>query len=392
MVNEAESTISLAELRATLARRGIDLTDGQLKRRRREGLLLVSEQRHRPGLRGSESRYPSWSVDQLELVGRLAQRERRFAQLAVLVRWNGGWVEPGKLRGALIDLVEPLSTKARQLTGLALDDDDRTDQLAKALAEAHGRAATTKLMRRRLGNVREDIERTLHAFAAFATNGQLEWENHNPENADEPFGSIVERALGLDRARTDEIAGNGPLMRGRESTQQIIGELQAAGAFDLLNLGAAFASASDEAIGRAFEAAIACAGVLSEALAAIQVLVGDDVAGFASVTELDAGADPLRAALLVRGLLLMRPLMDDGALESVLQAARTALPQLQAASELSLALPQYTPFLGPHGPERLAELSGEERARVQREIQAHLEARPTPAGSPSGSGLQNDHA
>ncbi|HEX3615158.1 MAG TPA: hypothetical protein VHU61_01365, partial [Solirubrobacteraceae bacterium] len=123
MVNEAESTISLAELRATLARRGIDLTDGQLKRRRREGLLLVSEQRHRPGLRGSESRYPSWSVDQLELVGRLAQRERRFAQLAVLVRWNGGWVEPGKLRGALIDLVEPLSTKARQLTGLALDDD-----------------------------------------------------------------------------------------------------------------------------------------------------------------------------------------------------------------------------------------------------------------------------
>ena len=85
--------LTLDELRAALGLRGIELSDSQLKRLRREGLLLVDEQRHRPGLHGSESLYPAWTVDQLELVERLARGERRFAQLRVLVRWHGGWVE-----------------------------------------------------------------------------------------------------------------------------------------------------------------------------------------------------------------------------------------------------------------------------------------------------------
>jgi hypothetical protein len=112
-----DEPLTLAELRRALALRGIELSDSQLKRLRREGLLLVREQRHRAGLRGSESLYPAWTVDQLELVDRLAREERRFAQLRVLVRWHGGWVQPDKLRATLTELLEAISVKARAIAG-----------------------------------------------------------------------------------------------------------------------------------------------------------------------------------------------------------------------------------------------------------------------------------
>lgn len=375
MTRDIEPTLALVELRAALRQRGIEISDSQLKRRRREGLLLVLEQRAAPGLRGSQSRYPAWSVAQLELVDRLSQRERRFAQLAVLVRWNGGWVRPDKLRAALCDLLEPLSAQARQLTGSALDIDEQTDRLAEALTAAQGQAPMSKLMRRRLDHARDDIQRTMFAFAALATHGELEWQNHDPDNPNEPLLAVVERALGLDRARKDDVGGNGPMLDADESSQQILARLQSAGAFDLLDLTAIFVAASDEMIDRAFQDAIACAG-LGSTFDAIQVIAGADVSGLASFTEFAAAHEAVDLAIVVRGLLLLQPLMADGAVENLVEAARRAEPQLQAASELCRALPQYAVFLGPRGPDELARLPASEREQVVREISAYLEAHP----------------
>lgn len=367
--------LTLSGLRHALALRGIERSESQLKRLRREGLLFVQGQRHRAGVRGSESLYPAWTITQLELVDRLARGERRFAQLRVLVRWHGGWVHPDKLRVTLVGLLDAISGKAREMAGETVDHDDRADRLAQAFTATRGRSGTTRLMRRRLNNVADDIERTMYALAALSTDSPLEWANHNPEDPTEPLVSVVERAFGIDRARTDKIGGEGPLLRGQESGEQILGELQQAGAFDILDLGSAFINASDQAIDRAFADAKVIAG-LTEVFEALQAVAGDDVAGLGSITEVGAAKDAVELALLVRGLLLLRPLMAEGALEELVEAARKAAPQLRAAAELRRALPQYAALLAPSGADELAKLPAQERERVTSEIRAYLDAHP----------------
>lgn len=367
--------LTLPELRQALTLRGIEFSASQLKRLRREGLLPVHEQRHRPGLRGSESLYPAWTARQLKLVDQLSRRERRFAQLRVLVRWHGGWVNPDKLRTTLAGLLDAISAQANKIAGDTVDEDDRADRLAQAFTGARGRSGMTRLMRRRLNNVADDIERTMYALAALSTDGPLQWTNHDPEDPTEPLVSVVERALGIDRARSDEIAGNGPLLRSQESGDRILSELQQAGAFSILDLGAAFRDASDEAIAQAFADANAVAS-LSEVFDAIQTIVGQDVAGLGSITEVGAAQDAIDLALLVRGLLLLRPLIAKGALEEIVETARGAAPQLRAARELCRALPEYAEFLAPNGPEELARLPVDERERITSEFRNYLEAHP----------------
>jgi hypothetical protein len=382
---DCDRLLTLAELRASLESRGLAFSESRLKRLRREGLLQLAGQRHRPGVRGSESMYPASAVDQLELVARLEQKERRFAQLRVLVRWHGGWVRPDKLRSSLIALLRAISVQARRLTADTVDESDRADRLAEAMTRRPGRSGVSRLMRRRLRNVSDDIQRAAYAFAALSMRGELEWENHDPNDPTEPLLDVFERASGFDRARRDDISQEGPLMRDGESTPELLAELQQAGLFDILDLGAAFAAVTDEVIDRAFDDAIAFAG-LRGAFEAIQSVAGDDVAGLGSVTELAAADEAVDLAMLVRGLLLLRPLMAEGALEQIVEDAAREGPKLQAAQELARALPHLVSYLGPRGPQRLEALAPDERQRVTEEVRAYLADRPELVGMLADSG------
>lgn len=376
---DSDPMLTLTDLLEALKGQEPEFSNSRLKRLRREGLLQVSGQRHRAGMRGSESLYPSSAVDQLELVARLQAKERRFAQLRVLVQWHGGWVRPDKLRASLIGLLEAISEQARRMTANTVDESDRADRLAAAMTCRPGRSGVSRLMRRRLDNVDDDIERTAYAFAALATRSPIEWENHDPNEPPEPLLNVFERASGIDRARSDDISGEGPLMRERESTQEMLAELQQVGLFDILDLGAAFKNASNETIERAFDDATAFAG-LHGVFDAVQSVAGEDVAGLGSVSELSAAHEAVELALLVRGLLLMRPLIPEGALESMVDAGATAGPQLQAAQELARALPHLVPYLGLGGAQRFDALASDKRERVTAEVRAYLAARPELVG------------
>jgi hypothetical protein len=375
MPHAEHELLSLAELRRGLDACGVDLSDSQLKRLRREGLLPIEGQRHPPGVRGSESLYPAWALGQLELVSRLEARERRFAQLRIVVRWHGGWVRPDKLRTSLIELLEPISVAARKLIEGVVDEGDRADRLAQELVRHPGRSGVSRLMYRRLRNAREDVERTMYALAALATGNPVEWQNHDPNDPTEPLLAVLERAWGIDRARHDDIAGHGPLLRDRESSEDMLGQLQQAGTFELLNAEAAFVGATDEEIERAFDDAIAFAEV-AETFDAIQSFAGEDIGGLGSISEIGRAHEAIDKVMLVRGLLLMRPLSDECALDAVIDAARAAAPQLRVAQELSRSLPECASFLRLDGGERLATLPVEERERVTREARAYLEANP----------------
>ncbi len=141
--------ISLAQLRALLAAQEVRLSDSELKRLRGNG-LVPAQQVHMAGERGSVSLYPPWAVDQIELVERLGRSERRFRQLRVLVRWHEGWVDPDKLRKALIEMVEGFSTEVRQLAEGAEDELAAVDNVASALRSKPGHSRALRLLRRRL--------------------------------------------------------------------------------------------------------------------------------------------------------------------------------------------------------------------------------------------------
>ena len=63
----------------------------------------------------------------------------------VLVRWHGGWARADRLCQGLIVLLGAMCGKARQLAGKALDRDDQTDQLARALTDTRGQAGVSRL-------------------------------------------------------------------------------------------------------------------------------------------------------------------------------------------------------------------------------------------------------
>ena len=163
-------------------------------------------------------------------------------------------------------------------------------------------------------------------------------------------------------------------MREPDTSQAILAELQDAGVFDLLDAGAPFTTATDEAIERAFDDAIAFAG-LAEAFEAIQSLAGDDVAGLGSITELGRAREAIDLVMVVRGLLLLRPLTDEGAIEASLRPPRSGATTASRAGT-SRALPHLLPLLGPAWRRAARALPAGERDRVTGEVRAYLDARP----------------
>lgn len=364
------TTLTTDELRAQLQAHDVTYSDSQLKRLRRAGLLAAAGQYHRPGRRGSETLYPSSAVEQLLLIAHLNLTERRFAQLCVAVRWNGGWVRPDALRSALATLLDAVSAHARGAVEGAIDADDRADRLAVAIA-GRGTSGLSRLVRERLADISDGTERAAFACAALSVGTTPEWDNHDPDDPTPSLLAVFEIASGIDRARTDNLAGQGPLLRDALSTDDHMRELQQSGLFDLFDLGAAIVDAPDDAIEQAFEDALALAG-LREPFEAIQHFAGRDAAGLAFVSELDQEDGAVQRAGLVRTMLLMRPLLPASGLESVVDAARDALPALRRAVGLAEALPHLARFVAPDGAQRLAELSEGERERVIAEVRAHL--------------------
>jgi hypothetical protein len=373
MADRDETPISTDELRGRLRAHGVTFSDSQFKRLRRTGLLVAGGQEHRRGRRGSATMYPAWAVEQLLLVARLTAVERRFAQLCVAVRWEGGWVRPNALRAALVRLLDAVSQHATTAVAGAVDDDERADRLAMAIA-GRGTSGLSRLVRERLAGVNEGVERAAFACAALTAATPPDWSNHDPADPTPSLMVVFETASGIDRARKDDLAGTGPLLRNDLPTEQHLRELQQGGLFNLFDLGAAFISASDAAIEQAFKDAIAVVG-LSGAFDAIQHFAGRDAGGLASVSELGAIDDALGRAGLVRTMLLMQPLIPDGALEEIVAAADESSPALREAADLAQALPHLAQYLGAAGAKRLAEVPDDERERIAAEVRAYLAER-----------------
>src|SRR2546423_125292 len=94
---------------------GYRVSNDQRKRWAREGLLPHPVQDHVRGIRGSESRYPPGTLEQLVAVARLHRSERRFDELRLDLWWEGYWVEPDRLRASLAGLLDDAVAEFREI-------------------------------------------------------------------------------------------------------------------------------------------------------------------------------------------------------------------------------------------------------------------------------------
>jgi hypothetical protein len=365
--------ISLVQLRALLAAREVYLSDSELKRLRASG-LVPARQVHRAGERGSTSAYPPWAVEQIELVERLGRTDRRFRQLRVLVRWHGGWVAPDKLRKSLIEMVEGFSREVRQLSEGAEDELAAVDNVARALTSQPGHSRALRLLRGRLE--RQNLHRLAFALAALGLGVELEWDNADLETGEPSLRTVLERAVGIERARQDSSAGMPPLLTPETSTESILAELQAAGSFDARDTARVFRDADDGAIAQGFTDAHVLASLVPIAQAA-QIVHGEDAGGLASLEALiDGDTDTLGITLLVRQAILLRHLVADEIWEPLKRSLDEQKPKAIALIEMHQALPEYSDLLSGDGKTKLAALPDVEREQIHARVRAFFSERP----------------
>ncbi len=365
--------ISLAQLRALLAAQEVRLSDSELKRLRGNG-LVPAQQVHMAGERGSVSLYPPWAVDQIELVERLGRSERRFRQLRVLVRWHEGWVDPDKLRKALIEMVEGFSTEVRQLAEGAEDELAAVDNVASALRSKPGHSRALRLLRRRLDG--QNLGGLTFALAALGLGVELEWDNDDPETGEPSLRTILERAVGIERARQDTAAGMPPLLKPQTSTESVLAELQAAGSFDARDTARVFREADDETIQLGFADAHVLASLVPFAQAT-QIVYGEDAGGLASLEALiDGDTDALGITLLVRQAILLRHLVSAETWEPLKESLEQQKPKAIALIEMHRALPEYSSLLSGDSKTKLAALPAAEREQIHTRVRAFFAERP----------------
>lgn len=322
--------LSLGELGARLRERDIDFSPSQLKRLRREGLLPGGGQAHERGLRGSVSRYPSWAVEHLALVAKLARIERRFDQRRILVAWHEGWVEPAMLRDSLCRVLDGVSEKTREVAAGQGDELEATERLAKAMIDAPGRSPISGLMRTRLGGKNLDMLAFGLAAVLLGVPEQISWENHDPNSQEPALISVLDRAFGLDRAREDQVMGHPSILSPHTSTESLLGEITAMGAMDARDLGRPVREADDARLAEGFADArtVVSLGLLAEAA---QAIGGHDVGGMASLTTIIEGdRDALGIAVQVRQAIVIAPHVPAGRFKAIAESMRQAAPTFES--------------------------------------------------------------
>ena len=231
-------------------------------------------------------------------------------------------------------------------------------------------------MRDRLDGDARALQSAMYALASMGMGADIEWEDHDPESKEESLESITARAIGIDKARSDELVAGKTLMSPTASAKEVLEDLQATGLLEMQDLAGAFREASHDAIAQAFEDGRLVPGMDLFAEAA-EASHGRDVGGLGSIRTLQYdGMDAVEVAMVVRGTLLTRAIVPDGRFEATAAALEQASGPMRVMLELRRALPAHAELLGIDTEARLAALPEQEAEQVRSDIRAWLESRP----------------
>jgi hypothetical protein len=342
-----------AHLLETAQAAGFKLSDPQLGRLHRAGLVPSPRTRPLGRGKGTASEFPPGSTARLLRVLEVQKRER--AQKFSTVAWRLWWEDGG-----------PLAAPARELlAGVATAWDRGRDELSDLLArEAAGDREAERLMDRLyidvehgrvegpLGAIRgnagrEGFSSVVRVMAEVATGRFESYQDVESPAADgtprpDTRGALVERALRIDRARSDRIAGREPRFTGSSESDfahlsNLIGKLQ---------LGPV-ATMPDAELNHARAEVRRLLTLVSTFAPMIERAAGRDASGYGTIGRVLNPRTPRLQAFILLAWSVLRE--DPGLLEGM-NSLGTLVPKTQATAELerlSNQLAQEVPALAP---------------------------------------------
>jgi len=343
-----------AELLRAAHAAGFKLSDPQLGRLHRAGLLKSPRIRALGRGRGTASEFPAGSTGRLLRILEIQKQARtqKFSRIA----WRLWWEDGGPLSPPARELLTEIATRwdrdrdeladllAREDAGEA-DAERRVEALY--LAAEHDRVdAPLGAVRRNTG--REGFSSVARVLAEIAT-GRFESYQDQQEPAQDgtphpdTTAALVERALALDRARSDRIAGRAPRFAGSSEAHlillsKLIGERQ------LVHLVAATPETQlDQARGEVRNLLT----LVATFAPMVERTLGGDASGYRTIARALNVRTPRAQASMLLGWLALRqePQLLDGIRDLIAR-----LPQALAAAELerlSQELAKEVPALEP---------------------------------------------
>jgi hypothetical protein len=369
------------QLLAAAAEAEVRVSPHQLKRWRRAGLVPRPRIKHVSGVRGSRALYPAWAVQQLIAVHRLHRTTRGLDALLVAAWWDGLWVDTGELRGALTGPLETLSEEARAAHQVSEDPYEAADRLLADMADEPRPSNALTLIRSRVSG-RADLLDLMWTFIVIGMGGDAPWDNADLSRPDPAPGALklLAQATGVERAMTDDPLGNGAWLPADFDLVTFIGDLRAAGAFDLKDLSRHIREASDEQLAQARRDALLLSRSLARIGVAVEALLGDDAAGLGMLRALDPDSTFARVAL-IRSALVIRDLVGDTAIAVIAELVQSVLPRADAIVALRAALPQHSELLRHDYADRVASLPAEQAQSIHSDVAEFLASHPAHAAA-----------
>jgi hypothetical protein len=314
------------ELLAAVEASGRSISTFALGRLHRSG-LIPAPQVHALGRgRGTESRYPMGSAARLVRVVDMQAREHRLSHAAWRLWWEGDGLLAPPGRQLLAQTAQKLELQRDLIASMLEGDDSGAPDAVAAMDHLYADAQDSRIDGA-LGEARQNVGRDRFAAVvrALAEIGTGRFVPSNEGDPD-PVEPLVERALGLDGARRDRMAGRDPWLSSPPgSGLGVLADVITAASMTEL------AKASDQELGLArdeiqsFITAVASTGKL------LEHLHGRGAFGLGLISRMLDTAHPRSQANLLLGWLSLRRNPD---LLAGLERIGVLAPQAAATAQL----------------------------------------------------------
>jgi hypothetical protein len=359
------------DLIARAAEAGFEVSPTQLARWHRRGLLRRPWQQSLGRGKGTECLYPAGTGDQLLALCELRKQTRLLGRIGWGLCWRGYPVDTRYWRPPLRDaartwdhtialLKEPVDPESYVLSEEAVTG-------LEGLRDLRTESKVARQARKRVGRDRfSTLARILLETAVGAFQG---WDPI-PSGVDQNYLSdkhILERGLGLERARTDKLTGAGPwLADDTAPTLVMLAKLlRDQSLVDIL------ATSSDKALTVARDDLQKFLEMFGGMAQVLEAVFGKHAFGFGVVGEIGRSSDPKsQARLLLLWLMLKQSAELGKGIDELLKSAEAARVGVRAYRGLELLREKVPAFSDALRPSRLqsALTDGEEMKSLHREL------------------------
>jgi hypothetical protein len=356
------------ELLAVAAAAGFEVSEAQLARWHRAGLLPRPQVRSLGRARGTQSLYPAGTSKRLIRVAEVHAREHRLGYAA----WRLWWEDGGRLSKPARELLEAVAAKFdsdRAELAEVWDADQRGEEQAQQKIDELYRVAEEARLEPPLSEVRgrmgkESFARLLPLLVELGLGRLSGWDN-NAEASEQ--ATAFERGIGLAHARIGRAGAEPWLQDGIGPDLARLSEFISRHPMNEL------ARASDDELDQARQQLRAFLATVTAAATYIGYLFGDEAFGFGPIARALKLEHPRRQAFFLLAFAGMRrePDLHVGietlaALQPQAEAARRAQ---QAMEQMRIEVPGFEELFSP---ERLraAQLDAHEAERLHADIAA----------------------